>query len=151
MTRRPTAITAGRPRCDRGSATAELVLIMPVLVLMLMFLVLCYRISDAKLRLADAAHQAARAASIARTPTQAVTDAQATAQSALADAGVTCEHLTVDTDPAGLTPGGLVHVTITCTTRLDDLAVLAVPGSAALHASATSPVDLFGDQLGQAS
>jgi Flp pilus assembly protein TadG len=139
---------AGR---DRGSATAELVLIMPVLVLLLMFLVLCYRISDAKLRLADAAHQAARAASIARTPTQAATDAQATAQTALADAGVTCQHLTVNTDPAGLAPGALVRVTLTCATRLDDLAVLAVPGTAALHASATSPVDEFGDASGPAS
>ncbi|WP_322755230.1 TadE/TadG family type IV pilus assembly protein, partial [Frankia sp. Cas3] len=79
---------------DRGSATAELVLILPVLLLMLLFLVLCYRVSDAKLRIADVAHQAARAASIAGTPGQAVTDARATAQTALADAGVTCEHLT---------------------------------------------------------
>ncbi len=130
------------PRDDDGSATMELVLVIPVLLLMLLFLVLCYRISDAKLRLADAAHQAARAASIALTPAQAVTDARTTAQAALADAGVSCVQLTVDTDPAGLAPGTLVHVTITCTTHLDDLALLATPGTAALHAQATSLVDL---------
>jgi len=135
---------------DRGSATAELVLIMPLILLMLAFLVLCYRISDARLRLADAAHQAARAASIAPSPAQAVTDAQSTAHSALADAGITCEALTVTTDPAGLAPGALVHVTVSCSVGLDDLAMLGVPGTAALHASATSPVDLHGDALEQA-
>lgn len=143
------------PRCarrglDRGSATTELVLILPVLLLMLLFLVLCYRISDAKLRMADVAHQAARAASIARTPAQAVTDARATAQTALANAGVTCQNLTVDTDTAGLAPGALVRVTLTCTTRLDDLAMMGTPGNATLHASSTSPIDIHGDQLGQA-
>jgi Flp pilus assembly protein TadG len=127
------------------------VLILPVLLLMLLFLVLCYRVSDARLRIADVAHQAARAASIATTPTQAITDARTTAQSALAGAGVTCQNLTVDTDPAGLAPGALVRVTVTCTVRLDDLAMLATPGSATLHATSTSPVDTFGDQPGQAS
>ncbi|MCK9904457.1 pilus assembly protein TadE [Parafrankia colletiae] len=143
------------PRCahhgpDRGSATAELVLILPALLLMLLFLVLCYRISDAKLRMADVAHQAARAASIARTPAQASADARATAQTALASAGVTCRDLTVDTETAGLAPGALVRVTLTCTTQLDDLAMLGTPGSATLHASSTSPVDTYGDQMGQA-
>lgn len=145
----------GEPRCacrgpDRGSATAELVLILPALLLMLLVLVLCYRISDAKLRMADVAHQAARAASLARTPAEAVIDARATAQTALASAGVICQDLTVDTDTAGLAPGALVRVTLTCTTRLDDLAMLGTPGSATLHANATSPVDTYGDQLGQA-
>ncbi|WP_239312241.1 TadE/TadG family type IV pilus assembly protein [Frankia sp. Cj3] len=136
---------------DRGSATAELVLILPVLLLMLAFLVLCYRVSDARLWIADVAHQAARAASLAGTPTQAVTDARTTAQNALAGAGVTCQDLTVDTDPAGLAQGALVRVTVTCTARLDDLAMLGTPGSATLRASSTSPVDTFGDQPGQAT
>ncbi|KPM52693.1 pilus assembly protein TadE [Frankia sp. B2] len=147
MTREPRCARRGP---DQGSATAELVLILPALLLMLLFLVLCYRISDAKLRIADVAHQAARAASIARTPAQAATDARTTAQTALANAGVTCQDLTVETDTAGLAPGALVRVTLTCTTRLDDLAMLGTPGSATLHASSTSPVDIYGDQLGQA-
>jgi Flp pilus assembly protein TadG len=148
-----TAIPAAlrRPDGERGSATTELVLILPVMLLMLLFLVLCYRVSDAKLRIADVAHQAARAASIARTPGQAVTDARATARTALADAGVTCLDLTVDTDPAGLAPGALVRVTVSCTVGLDDLALLGTPGSATLHSTSTSPVDEFGDQLGAAS
>ncbi len=133
---------------DRGSGTVELVLVMPVLLLMLLFLVLCYRISDAKLRIADVAHQAARAASIARTPTEARADALAVAQTGLADAGVTCGDLTVDTDPAGLAPGALVRVRVACTVELHDLALLAMPGAAILHASATSPVDQHGDQRG---
>jgi len=127
------------------------VLILPVLLLMLLFLTLCYRVSDARMRIADIAHQAARTASIADTPAQAITNARSTAQTALASTGVTCQDLTVDTDPAGLTPGALVRVTVTCTARLDDLAMLGVPGSATLRASSTSPVDTFGDRPGQAT
>ncbi|CAO5187396.1 tight adherence protein E [Frankia sp. AiPs1] len=151
MTGDPASTTAAGGDGDGGSATTELVLIMPVLVLMLLFLVLCYRISDARLQLADAAHQAARAASIAPSTAQAITDARATAQSALTGAGVTCQRLAVATDPAGLTPGALVRVTLTCTTTLDDLALLGTPGTATLHASSTSPVDEFGNQAGRAS
>ncbi|WP_055752522.1 MULTISPECIES: TadE/TadG family type IV pilus assembly protein [Frankia] len=143
----PRPVDPGR---DSGSATTELVLIMPVLLLMLLFLVLCYRVSDAKLRIADVAHQAARAASIARSPAQAGADARATAQAALADAGVTCQDLTVETDPAGLTPGTLVRVQVACTVELHDVALLATPGTATLHASATSPVDQHVDQRAEA-
>jgi Flp pilus assembly protein TadG len=135
---------------DRGSGTTELVLVLPALLLMLLFLVLCYRVSQAKLRIADVAHQAARAASIARTPGQAVADARTTAQTALSDAGVTCQDLTVDADTAGLAPGALVQVTVSCTVALHDLALLGTPGTATLHGTSTSPVDEFGDQLGAA-
>ncbi|KLL10571.1 MULTISPECIES: TadE/TadG family type IV pilus assembly protein [Protofrankia] len=148
MTRLPPQTTPDSGTGDRGSATTELVLIIPVLLLMLLFLILCYRISTTRLRVTDVAHQAARAASLARTPTEAAADARSTAQDVLADTGVTCQDLTVDTDTTRLTPGGLVHVTVSCTVTLDDLALLAVPGTATLHGTSTAPVDAFGDQPG---
>lgn len=132
------------PARDRGSVAAELTLVTPLLLLlMLLFVVLCGRLAGARLRLDDAAHQAARAASAARTVTAAQTDARATAESALTAAGVTCRELVVTVDTAGLRPGSTVTATVTCTVGLDDLSLLAVPGATRLTATFTSPVDVL--------
>lgn len=128
---------------DRGSVAAELTLITPLLLLMLLFVVLCGRLAGARLRLDDVAHQAARAASSARTITAAETDAHAAAASALAAAGVTCRQFTVTIDTGGLRPGSTVTATVRCTVGLDDLSLLAVPGATQLTATFTSPVDVF--------
>lgn len=130
-------------RDERGSATAEMALLTPLLIIMLLFIVVCGRLADGKLRLEDAAHQAARAASLARTVTAAHDDAQATAQAALADAGITCQSLAVAVDTAGLRPGSTVTVDLKCTVGLSDLALLGVPGNTTLSASFASPVDTY--------
>jgi len=135
---------------ERGSATAELVLLTPVLIIMLLFIVFCGRLADATLRLEDATHQAARAASLARSTTSAQNDAQATASAALADAGITCQSLAVIVDTAGLRPGATVSVDVTCTVGLSDLALLGVPGSTTLSASFSSPVDTYRGVTGAA-
>lgn len=128
---------------EAGSATAELTLLTPLLILMLLFVVFCGRLSDSRLRLEDAAHQAARAASLARTTTAALIDAQSTARSALAGAGVTCRAVDVTVDTAGLRPGSTVTVTVTCVVGLADMTLLGVPGATTLSASFSSPVDVF--------
>ncbi|HEX8864347.1 MAG TPA: TadE/TadG family type IV pilus assembly protein, partial [Lentzea sp.] len=67
-------------RDDRGSASAEVVLITPILILLLVFVaVVVHRGVDARLRLNDTAHQAARAASIERTGIRAAAQARSTA------------------------------------------------------------------------
>lgn len=66
-------------RDERGSTAAELTLLTPLLILLLLFVVFCGRLADTKLRINDVAHQAARAATLARTPSQATANAQATA------------------------------------------------------------------------
>ncbi len=139
----PTPTPTRLPARDRGSVAAELTLVTPLLLLMLLFVVLCGRLAGARLRLDDVAHQAARAASAARTVTAAQTDARATAESALAAAGVTCRELVVTVDTAGLRPGSTVTATVTCTVGLDDLSLLAVPGATRLTATFTSPVDVL--------
>ncbi|WP_020663114.1 TadE/TadG family type IV pilus assembly protein [Amycolatopsis benzoatilytica] len=129
-------------RSDRGSATAEAVLLAPVLVLVMVFVaVVVHRGVDARLRLDDAAHQAARAASLQRSSPAAARAAQDTAQAALARAGVACRNLQTTTS-AGLTAGMPVTVGISCTVDFGAGRPLGVPASLAMHASASEIVDL---------
>lgn len=138
-------------RPDVGSATVELVLLIPVLILMLWFLVFCGRMADSRLRIEDAAHQAARAASMQRTPAEAAAHARATAAQALGDAGVTCRSLTVDTS-GSVQPGGTITATVACRVDLQDLALLQVPGTAVLDARFSAPIDTYrGRALGLAN
>ena len=131
-------------RADRGSVAAEVTLVAPLLVMLLVFVaVVIHRGVDARLRLEGAAHQAARAASIERTPAAADAVAQSTASAALSAAGVTCASLTVDTATGGLRPGGTVSVTISCSADFGDALLLGVPGRKRLSATAAEPVDTW--------
>jgi len=127
---------------ERGSATVELVLLAPVLLLLLWFLVYCGRLSDTRLQIEDAAHQAARAATLHPTAPAAAEAARTTAATALDEAGITCRDLTVTTHGT-LANGTTVTVDVTCTVDLHDLALLQVPGTLALTARAAAPVDLY--------
>ncbi|MFI7676425.1 TadE/TadG family type IV pilus assembly protein [Actinophytocola sp. NPDC049390] len=123
---------------------AEVTLVTPFLIMLLVFVaVVIHRGVDARLRVNDAAHQAARAASIERTSPRAVAAAQSTAASALASAGVTCQSLAVDTATGGMTPGGTVTVTISCTVDFGDALILGVPGQKRLSATASEPIDTW--------
>jgi Flp pilus assembly protein TadG len=126
---------------ERGSVAAELTLLMPALLMLLLFVVFCGRLAEARLRVNDAAHQAARAATIARNPTQASTDAQAAAQNSLAQAGVSCRQLAVDTQLAGFQPGATLSVTLTCHLDTADLALLSLPTTIGVSARADSVID----------
>jgi Flp pilus assembly protein TadG len=126
---------------ERGSVAAELTLLMPALLMLLLFVVFCGRLAEARLRVNDAAHQAARAATIARNPTQASTDAQAAAQNSLAQAGVSCRQLAVDTHLAGFQPGATLSVRLTCHLDAADLALLSLPTTIAVSARADSVID----------
>lgn len=128
---------------DRGSVAAELTLITPLLLVLLLFVVLCGRLAGTRLRLDDVAHQAARSASAARTVTAAENDARTTAEAALAAAGIGCRDLQVSVDTAGLRPGSTVTATVACTVGLNDLSLLAVPGGTRLTAHFSSPVDVY--------
>jgi len=128
---------------ERGSASTELVLVTPLLVVLMLFVVLADRLAHADLQVNSAAHQAARAASLTRSPPEAQTAALRTAQASLADQGLTCTALTVDTDTSQFRPGGVVTVSVTCAVSLADLAGLGVPGATVVHARHTSPLDRF--------
>jgi Flp pilus assembly protein TadG len=113
------------------------------MVLLLLFVVFCGRLAATQVRISDVAHQAARAATSARTPAQARAAAQATATASLAAASITCQSLTVSVDSADLRPGTTVTVTVSCAVGLHDLAALGVPGSRTLSWSFSSVVDLW--------
>jgi Flp pilus assembly protein TadG len=128
---------------DSGSAAAELVLVTPLLIVVLLLIIAAGRLTDARLQVDSAAIQAARAASIARDPAAAVSQADATAQAALASEHITCDPLAVSPDTAAFRPGGQVTVQVTCTVSLAGLALLHVPGSQTLTARFTSPIDVY--------
>src|SRR5205814_1802876 len=115
-------------RSDRGSVAAEATLVTPLLILLVVFVgVVIHRGVDARLRVDDAAHQAARAASLARDANHAATNARDTAGRALADAGLVCAPSTIITDTAGFVAGGRVSVTVSC--RVDLASALQLGGS----------------------
>lgn len=131
---------------------AEVTIAVPFLVMLLVFVaVVIHRGVDARLRIEDAAHQAARAASIERTSAAAAAAAQSTGTSALSSAGVTCVSLTVDTATGGMRPGGTVSVTVSCAVDFGDALSLGVPGEKRLSATAVEPVDTWRSISGTAS
>ena len=147
---RPARRPARRPQSrERGSAAAELVLVTPLLFLLLLVAVAAGRLVQARLDVDSAAQQAARAASLARTPQAAGAQAQQVAQAALAGQSVTCDPAVITPDTGDFTPGGEVTVQVSCTVHLSGLGLLRIPGSETITASASSPIDVYrGDALG---
>ncbi|GAB3570573.1 hypothetical protein GCM10027445_24410 [Amycolatopsis endophytica] len=131
-------------RGDGGSVASEVTLVAPLLIMLLVFVgVVIHRGVDARIRIDDAAHQAARAASIERTTAAATRAAQSTAAATLADAGVACRSFTATTSTNGLRPGGTVVVTVVCDVDFGDALMLGVPGGKRLSATAIEPVDVW--------
>src|ERR687896_1488443 len=127
---------------DHGAAV-ELALTAPLLVLMLLFLVAAGRLTLARQEVDSAARQAARAASLARSPQNAPTAATATARAALSGSRPSCRTFHVATDTTAFRPGGRVAFTVTCTAALSDLAMLGVPGTREITARFSAPLDRF--------
>lgn len=134
-----------RPRTgDRGAAAAELALAAPLLVLMFLIVVGAGRLVETRLRLNDAAHQAARAASLARDPASAARAAHASAAASLDTGGASCTRVSADVDTSRFHPGGSVAVTVTCTVDLADLTGVPLPtGSDTQQAAFTAPIDTW--------
>lgn len=128
---------------ERGSATLELVLLTPVLLLMLMFVVFLGRLGEARNDVDRAARDAARAASIARDSTDADAAGRSAASETLASGGVPCRQLDVRLDTSAFSAGGEVRATVSCTVDLADMVELQLPGSKTMTASFAEPVDTY--------
>ncbi|MFF4411413.1 TadE/TadG family type IV pilus assembly protein [Streptosporangium sp. NPDC001559] len=102
---------------ERGSLSAEAVLLAPVFLLFLLFLVGAGRIVEAQGEVNGAARDAARAASVERTRSDAESAADEAAKGSLSGQ---CEP---DVSLAGTDwkAGGQVKVTVTCSLDLDFL------------------------------
>lgn len=135
---------------ERGAAAIELTLLTPVFILFLVLIVALGRIVEARIQVDDAAHAAARAASLAATPSQAQQAADNAASAALSGDGITCTPMSVATDVGAMTPGSTATVTITCTVGLGDVSGLhLMPGHETVTASFSSVVDTYRSVGGQ--
>ena len=131
---------------DAGSASLELVIWAPVLLLIASVILLAGRIAQASQAVEVAAAEAARAASAAATQTQATDRARAAAEASLSGAGLRCTRTSVDLDtsqwarPAG-TPAR-VSASVRCRVGLADLSIPGIPGSKEVSSTASSSLDL---------
>jgi Flp pilus assembly protein TadG len=129
-------------RSQRGSLTLELALIIPVFIGLVMFIAGAATLVGARSAVDDAAWEAARAASLARSGTAADAAARAAVERRLAGQRWSCRAERVDVDVSRFTPGGDVAVTIACDVRLRD-AGLFLPGAAQVAARAVAPLDRY--------
>ncbi len=127
---------------ERGSAAAELVLVTPLLLILLLFMVQLGRFAVARTDLDGAARDAARAASLERSLPGAATSARSAAESTLASRDVTCRTLDMSLD-ADFSPGGWVVAEVSCVVNLSELSLMAVPGSKTMSSRFVSPLETF--------
>jgi Flp pilus assembly protein TadG len=136
-----------RRRGESGSATLELVVWAPALLLVMSVVLLAGRVAQAHQTVEVAAAEAARSASSADTLGTARSSAREAADRALASSGLRCgaTTVTVDTGEWNRLPGVMakVGVTVSCRVALADLAVPGLPGGRQVSASATSILDTF--------
>lgn len=137
---------------ERGSVTLELAVLAPVLLIFLGLIVAGGRVQLAGGSVETAAADAARQASIARTPAAAQAAALASARATLAAEGLSCSPLSVSVDTAGfaapLGQPAAVRAEVACTVSLADLLVPGVPGSHRMTATATSVIDPYRGRIG---
>lgn len=135
-----------RARGESGQLSLGATITIPAIFLMLALVIMGGRLANAKAAVQTAANEAARAASISRTPADAQAATQAAAEVALGASDLECTSSTVVADLDGFSvPLGQtaqVTVTVTCTVPLSDLTVLGA-GDHTLTATATSALDVF--------
>lgn len=136
-----------RSQTERGYAMAiEATIILPALVLFVALVIFLARENLAHQAVGASASQAARAASLERTPGTARAAATAVANSSLRDAGLSCrsQHIAVDTSALNATPGdpAAVSVTLTCLV-IHDVVLPGFPQERRVSKTRTSPVDTY--------
>ena len=134
-------------RAEDGDAALELVVLVPVLLGLLGLVIAAGRTSLAQGSVDAAARDAARQASIALTPSAAVSAGSASAVAALRRDGLDCRPVVrIDTAEFWTLPPGqpaMVWATVTCTVPLASLALPGLPGSHTMLARFGSPLDIY--------
>jgi Flp pilus assembly protein TadG len=139
----------GRPSkrgSDAGNAVVEAAILAPVLIMFLAGLLIGTRIRSAGAAVNQAAADAARQASIARTPAQARTAATSSALATLRDKGLHCApQISLDLSGFAQPVGqpGMVSARVTCKVQLSDVAAPGMPGSRTVTRMHRSPLDPF--------
>lgn len=136
---------------QRGAVSTELVVLAPVLIGFMLFVVFAGRVAQAEGDVANAAHEAARAASLVGAPQAAIDAAIETAEANIAEGAVACRRLEVTVDTSNFGAGGQVTVTVSCTAAFGDIAMLSVPASRTFEATAVEVIDIFRADSGGSS
>jgi Flp pilus assembly protein TadG len=125
-------------RDDRGEGALDIsVMATCFFVPCLLLLIYAGRMNSGHAAVESAARHAARTISIARDPTQALGVAEDDAALTVRLGSALCESM--DFDP--VIGDGEVTVTVTCQVDLSELALLPVPGTATVSATATEVID----------
>lgn len=132
---------------ERGYALAiEATIIIPALVLFVALVIVLARDTLALQAVGSSASQAARAASLERSPGSALAAATSIADSALRDAGVSCRSQQISVDTSALSaPVGhpsAISVTVTCVV-VHDVRMPGFPPERTVSETRTSPVDTY--------
>lgn len=134
-------------RGDRGSSSLELVVLASGFLLFVGLVIFGGRVALAGQAVIQAAEEAARTASLARTQPEAARGAAGAARATLSQQNLACTGVDVGVDTSGFArPPGVpatVAATVTCVVALSDLALPGVPGSRTVTATATSPLDTY--------
>jgi Flp pilus assembly protein TadG len=139
--------TRKRRRNQRGSATVEITILVPALLLTLGLLIVGGRVWFARTTVNEAAHAAARAASLARAAGEAGAAGRSAGAQSLATGGLRCASTTVEVNTAAFgVPVGTpatVTSTVNCRVGFADLLLPGVPGSIHLKATGASALDTY--------
>lgn len=134
-------------RSERGAAALEFAVIVPALGLLIAVTIGTARIWHAQTVVEQLAGMSARAASLARTPSEARAAAARVVHAQASTRGLTCATLTVEVDVGGFqVPVGQparVRSRVACSVPLGDLIVPGWPGQWGLDAEATSVLDRY--------
>lgn len=134
----------GRASGERGSVSVELAILAPLVGILLACVVLVGRVQIARADLEGAARAGARDLSIARDPATAVDDVHELLAQMLHVGSPSCRSLVF----TPVIEARRVSVTLSCTVDLQAAAVLPVPGTMQLSASATEIVDVYREEAG---
>ena len=121
----------GRHR-EEGSAIAELVIVAPVLLIVIVLMVGLGRVDSAQGDVESAARAGVQAAVVQADPSDAQAQATTAAAEPLGRCGLTCTAPQISVDTSNFVAGGWVSVTVTCVTSLADVSVPGVPGAKTL-------------------
>lgn len=128
----------GRLPSDRGSAAVELVILAPLFGLMLLAVVAVGRVSNAHADVDAAARMAARELSIARDPDARRADVEQNIQRMLSVGSPSCRSMTFD----AAIGADRIDVTVTCSSDLQEAAVLPLPGRMTISGTASEVRDI---------
>ena len=128
---------------DEGQALAELVIVLPVLLLVALLMIFFGRIESAQGDVEAAARAGVEAAVIQGNAALAQSSATAAVTSTLASDHMACPSPSVSTNVTNFVSGGSVSVMVTCVANLSDIAAPGLPGAKTLSATSTAPIDPY--------